>query len=245
MPTHSGEGGFQALLRDAGLWDLVQMKCEARARCVVRVGSHGRSGYLYFAEGRIVHAILGELQGERAALEILGWSQGSWDPCERPWPAQAGITTAWQALLLQAAQRQDEARNAKHLTVVQAKYEAARAQDDKAATMQQGSGSVPPRREESGTSYRPDDFEHAVRMDAQGNVVSGHGRAEELAALSAYACRLADLVGELMGMGKLHALEASLIEGRCLIFRGQSGATVALKPRSEVDLTRLRNQLRL
>jgi hypothetical protein len=111
--------------------------------------------------------------------------------------------------------------------------------------MPQPTSSPPGRAEGSGSSYRPDDFEHAVRLDLQGNVLSGHGRVEELASLSAYVCRLGDLIGELMGMGKLNALEATLHQGKCLIFRGQSGSTVALRPRTNVDLTRIRAQLRL
>jgi hypothetical protein len=220
------------------------MRCEARTRCVIRVGSHGRSGYLYFADGQIVHATLGTTQGESAALEILSWSHGSWDPCERPWPARNSVATTWQALLLRAAQRQDEARRQRASTEPAAIEDVAQAQHGE-ATMPQRTSSPPDRSEGSGASYRPDDFEHAVRLDAQGNVLSGHGRVEELAALSAYACRLGDLIGELMGMGTLNALEATLHEGRCVIFRSQSGAMVALKPRADIDLTRIKNQLRL
>jgi hypothetical protein len=234
--SHRSSGGFQALLSDAGLWDLVQMKCEARTHCVVRVGSRGRSGYLYFSAGQIVHATLGDLHGEAAALEVLSWSHGSWDPCDRAWPAQVSIKTPWQALLLEAAQRADESSGRLKVTEPSKTPMPADARSDDKTTRPSG---------DSRASYRPDDFHHAVRLDPQGSVQSGHGRKDELAALAAYACRMGDLVGELMGLGKLRALEARLHEGRCLIFRGHSGAIVAVKPKPEVDLTRLKHQLRL
>jgi hypothetical protein len=101
-------------------------------------------------------------------------------------------------------------------------------------------------REESGVSYRPEDFEHAVRMDAQGAIVSGHGAIEDHAELAAYCCRLGDLLGELLGMGKLQAIEASS-RGykRCFVVREASGDTVVLRPRSEVDPAKVRMQLNL
>ena len=68
------------------LWDLVQMECLARSRLVVLVKGEGGIGYLYFDRGQIVHAITADRVGEQAALEILAWTNGSFQPCDRPWP---------------------------------------------------------------------------------------------------------------------------------------------------------------
>ena len=54
--------GFRAQLEGASLWDLVQMECLARSRLVVRVTGEGGVGYLYFAEGRVVHAVTSKLR---------------------------------------------------------------------------------------------------------------------------------------------------------------------------------------
>ena len=63
--------GFSANLNAASLSDLVQMHCLSGARCVARVNSGEEVGYLYFREGRVVHAMSPSHVGEPAALEIL------------------------------------------------------------------------------------------------------------------------------------------------------------------------------
>jgi hypothetical protein len=258
------------MIKDAGLWELVQMRCEARARCVVRVTSQGQVGYLYFADGQIVHASVGDAQGEAAALTILSWREGSFDPCDRTWPVRATINIVWQGLLLRAAQLRDETTR-----------DSTPAMDDSAVVSVVSAGSrastrpVPPppalpplpaavmhsavevddlvepepaehESHPQNVSYRADDFEHAVRIDAQGDVLTGHGNTEELAGLAAYAFRVGDLIGEIMGMDKLHAIDGVLRDGkRCLIFRDERNDIVALRPHANVDLTPLKARLRL
>ena len=76
--------GFRAKLAGVSLWDLVQMECLARSRAVVLVTGEAGIGYLYFDRGLIVHAVTAELSGQQAALEILSWTNGSFQPCDRP-----------------------------------------------------------------------------------------------------------------------------------------------------------------
>ena len=287
LPAGQPEGGFSAMLQHAGLWDLVQLRCESRVRCVVCVTSDRTTpalrggaplrqvGYLYFNEGQIVHAATGGIQGERAVLEILGWTSGTWDSCERPWPTIPTITTSWQGLFLRAAQQQDEAkRNASADGTAPARRSGAspasepvpvrKSQPQPAlAPVRLASAPVQPRsapvavalpaapppagrREESGVSYRPEDFEHSVRMNARGAIVTGHGAVETYAELAAYCCRLGDLLGDLLGMGKLQGIDASLRgSGRCFVVREAGGDTVMLRPRPDVDPNEIRMQLNL
>src|SRR4051812_37171288 len=100
--------GFQAQIRGASLWDLVQIECLARKHRVVRVTTVGNVGYLYFDGGNIVHASTLQLEGEAAACEVLQWTQGSFEPCDRPWPAVQTTHISSQAFLLRAAQSKDE-----------------------------------------------------------------------------------------------------------------------------------------
>jgi hypothetical protein len=102
--------GFSAQLRGASLWDLIQMECLARSHRVVQVVGEGGVGYLYFDRGQVVHATTAQRTGEAAALEILDWTNGSFQSCERSWPAQATIRTSHEGLILQAAQLRDERR---------------------------------------------------------------------------------------------------------------------------------------
>ena len=106
--------GFSAQLRGASLWDLIQMECLARSHRVVQVVGEGGVGYLYFDRGQVVHATTAQRTGEAAALEILDWTNGSFQSCERGWPAQATIRTSHEGLILQAAQLRDE-RSASNL----------------------------------------------------------------------------------------------------------------------------------
>ena len=100
--------GFSAQLRGASLWDLVQMECLGRSHRVVQVVGEGGVGYLYFDRGRIMHATTAQRMGESAALEILSWTNGSFQSCERAWPPQATIRTSHEGLILQVAQLRDE-----------------------------------------------------------------------------------------------------------------------------------------
>lgn len=241
------------MLADASLWDLVQMNCEGRTRGVVRVSSNRGFGFLFFSEGQIVHAVWGGMQGERAALEILSWRHGSWESCEHAWPDRNSVSTPWQGLLLRAAQRIDEAKRPEvsarpqRLIAVGSPAPARIAKAGKAVSgLEQQRSSAEPNGESSGLAYRPNDFEHAVRMDPNGNLTAGHGQAQEFAALAAYVCRVGDLIGELLGMGKLIGADCHVVpEAQCLIYRKANGETIGLRPRPGVDLTQLKQQLQL
>ena len=276
------EGGFSAMLQHAGLWDLVQLRCESRVRCVVCVTSGQKVGYLYFSEGQIVHSVTGGVQGERAVLEILGWTAGTWESCDRPWPTMPTITTSWQGLFLRAAQQQDEAKrqgvapeavlrdsqpqpvavrlappppntlpsgvasDSLSLSALASNAGALSALASNAGALSALASNAGARREESGVSYRLEDFEHAVRMDSRGTIVNGQGAAEDHAELAAYCCRLGDLLGELLGMGKLRAIDGGLKGGeRCFVVREDSGDTVVLRARAGADVSAVRTQLKL
>jgi hypothetical protein len=66
-----------------------------------------------------------------------------------------------------------------------------------------------------------------------------------MAALSAYVCRVSDLIGEFMGLGALMAFEATLRQGSYILYRDAAGHAVAIMPRPHVGLRRLRARLNL
>ena len=255
LPATRSEGGFRAVLADAGIWDLVQMNCESRARSTVRVGSGTQYGFLFFDAGQIVHAIVGTAAGERAALEILSWRGGSWESWEHAWPERTLIDAPWQGLLLRAAQRIDEAGRpqpaARVARLIAVGAPAAPAREIAPMRLTDpppanGTESAQRASGEQTNAYRSQDFEHAVRMDPNGAITAGQGQVQQFAALAGYACRVGDLIGELLGMGKLAGIDGALAHGtECLIFRKATGETVALRPRPGVDLTQLKEQLQL
>src|SRR5579862_3875349 len=109
-PSHDGvpstlrPSGFQGHINGATLNDLVQMECLAGVKRVVRVASATHLGHFFFRDGSLVHAATRSITGEAAALEMLSWNEGSFEPVEREWPLKESITCTWQNLVLRAAQ---------------------------------------------------------------------------------------------------------------------------------------------
>jgi hypothetical protein len=266
--------GFRAQLTGASLWDLVQMECLGRSRRVVQVAGEGGVGYLYFAGGRVVHAVTSRLAGEAAALEILSWTNGSFQACERAWPAAATIDTSHEALILQAAKRRDETA-ASNLVAFRG-----RQQDGEATPMGTTTGTTMgtemghqeiegdvmaeirnPNISQAGTAVsiargeQLPDFSVMIRVGANGAILKNKGAGEEMAGVVAYALRLVELVGDLLGLDRFVAMECTFKEtpgsgvprgsDRCLLFTEANGDSVALRPRPESNIQPLRESLGL
>lgn len=255
--------GFRAQISGASLWDLVQLECLARSRQVVRVNGEGGVGYLYFAEGRVVHAATARLIGATAALEILGWTNGLFQPCERAWPAAYTIETSCEALILNVAKRRDEA--ATNLVAFPGRpAPAGSAPDDDEQfevleieeLKQEGEMRAPNNGDRTQTPVPPQaaavrseisaEFPVTMRLAPGGGILTSKGADEEMAGVVAYAQRLAQLTGELLGLDGFVAMECSFSEeGRLLLFQEENGETVALRPRVENNLQPLRDKLGL
>jgi len=251
-PTH----GFRANLT-ASLADLVQLECLARSTHVIRVKSNDDVGYLYFQNGQIVHAMSPNGVGESAALEILGWEDGSFEPCSAGWLSTATITMSWQSLLMRAATARDEAQRdrAKGRTVLNFPRERSQA-----VTPMPEKPPLPlstyPRPQALTTSQSPPSsqstgapsgggIERAVRLEADGKVLSTRGETGELAAVTAYATRLGALIGDALGMEGLRAVECIAGSTRRLFYVEKNGNLIGLEARTDVDLGPLRDKLGL
>ena len=256
------QGGFSAQLRGVGLWDLVQMECLARSHAAVQVVGEGGVGYLYFDNGSIVHATTAVRSGEAAVLEILGWSNGTFQACERPWPETPTVTASHEALILEAAKRRDEAP-ASNLVAFPGRSGA------RAASMQDGLKDGPEQTKVADMSDEGEDamgstkmgetlrgpgaaraepageFSTLLRLGSNGSVISNRGGDESFAQTIAYVHRLLQLTGDLLGLEPFGALEATFKEGRCIVFTEGDGDVVALRPRPEAALGALRERLGL
>jgi hypothetical protein len=257
-----GTRGFSARLKGAGLWDLVQMECLARVHRTVQVVGEGGVGYLYFHRGHIIHASTAQRTGEAAALEILGWTNGSFQTCERPWPDQRSIVTSHEGLILQAAQLRDE--GASNLVAFPGRsapagpgaaetfeeIELISEIDEEGERTMRGSdleeaAPTPKAGPTSGRTEVGGDFAAMMRLGPNGAVISNRGGSEDLAETVAYVQRLLQLTGELLGVGEFSAAECGFVEGRCIIFADAAGETVALRPRTDANLAALREKLGL
>ena len=254
--------GFSANLKHASLTDLVQMHCLGGAQCVARITSGEHVGYLYFRGGNIVHAMSASHVGESAALEILGWNTGVFELCNAGWPDSESIQAASPTLLLRAAHARDESnrkhRNLVRLAVPRSEPPPARADasavseltspfnEERAAMPDRHDGGLesrvtlpPTLGPQSGVTR----VQAAARVDAHGNVISSRGLgSEELAGVSALSVRLAQLVGESLGLDRLLAVEGSSPSQRTLIVLEKSGSILGMRAPSDADLASVRER---
>jgi hypothetical protein len=272
-PAPSSGSGFHAQLEGAVLWDLVQMECFARSHLVVEVAGEGGSGYLYFDAGRVVHATTERNRGVPAALEILGWTRGTFQPSNRSWPTGGPtIDVTPESLLLHAAQRRDEESGSNLVAFPGRGIEAASQitpddgvelmeieegleMDDEDVTRPGGEAkkmirspnieSAPASQVMSARAEASSDFPIMLRLSAAGAIVRNKGGTEDLAEAASYAHRLVQLAGELLGLEEFVALECVFDEGRALVFTEGQGDVVVLRPRPDLNLQPLRERLGL
>ncbi len=108
LVTWKQEAGFQGMLRQVGLQDVIQMECLGRNSSVLEARNQTLTGRIYIEEGQIVHAMAGGLTGEAALQKILSLAGGAFQlqPFEAP-PART-IEGQWEFLLMEAARVRDE-----------------------------------------------------------------------------------------------------------------------------------------
>jgi hypothetical protein len=89
----------------------------------------------------------------------------------------------------------------------------------------------------------PQGVTRAVRIDADGKVLSSRGEGEELAAVTAYAMQLALLIGERLGMEELRAVECTTSARRRLFYVERNGNHIGIEAPADADLNALRERL--
>ncbi len=81
--------------------DVLLTHCAANSSVIVDLHSGSRTGEIYIAGGRVLHAATGKFQGEHALREMLNWSNPRLD--EKKLPASPRRTiTKWQAIVVEA-----------------------------------------------------------------------------------------------------------------------------------------------
>jgi hypothetical protein len=232
--------GFQARIKDASLSDLVQMECLAGSKLVVRVTSGDRVGYLYFRGGSVVHAGTLTSSGEAAAMEMLGWNGGTFEPAERDWPVKDTISCSGQSLLLRAAQLRDEKESTSVIALHAHGSDRRRTgKMDPTPVVESIELAVTPLHV-AGHTLRNEDFQLFVRMNRDGTVVESRGSTPEFADIAAYAVQLSQLVGDQLGLERFAGMECAFKQGRCFVVLQDDGDVVALEPRPAVDSNSLR-----
>jgi hypothetical protein len=239
------DDGFRVSLEGATLPDFVQMECLAMSNRVFRITSGHRIGYLFFNKGQMIHALSGDHVGEAAALEILKWRDGSVEPCSVGWPDAPTIRSTWQNLLLLSAQARDESGRHKLVSFPSNRSAAPRSDTTTKVSKREepsmNAANAPPS-SSSSQSLSLAQFQAFVRLDTAGNVVSAKGESEELAPVAAYTARLAELIGNMLGMEGFSSLECSFPKDRIFLHRERSGNLVALRVPAEAEVGALRER---
>lgn len=100
---------MQGDLHDMAVADLIQHNCQDRKTARLVLDHNGKQATLFFKEGNVAHASLGDLQGEEVVYHVLDWQDGMFSlELGQDAPATT-ITRSWSGLLLEGARRLDEA----------------------------------------------------------------------------------------------------------------------------------------
>ena len=106
--TWTPKQGFQGMLRQVGLNNVIQMECLGRNSSILEIQNRQLKGRIFIEDGSIIHAVVGEEQGEKAFQQLLSISGGEFklQPFEKP-PVRT-IEGSWEFLLMEAARVRDE-----------------------------------------------------------------------------------------------------------------------------------------
>lgn len=167
------KGGFVGQVVDLQLVDIVQMACLGRFTMSLSVSKGTEEGLIYFRNGEIAHAEVGDLEGKEALFAMLEWDEGRFNSQMGISPPKETITDRWEHLLLEGTRRLDEASatEARDSTVLLEEVEKAFEDLDKEAT----------RKELLENLLRIvssiDGFQKGIWVDAKGNVLTNGDQA--------------------------------------------------------------------
>jgi len=242
--------GFAVRLDGASLADLIQMECMRGTRRVIRVSSAQGTGYLFFDRGQLLHATAGTQTGDVAALAILGWSHGTYEASEQPWPVRTTIESSYQNLLLLSAQQADESArdeipdSSEVVSSPKPREVAMSSPRPIAPGLRVSPAPVGPSDYPSTESKPPageapalrSGIVRAVRIDDSGNVVSNLGTLGEFADLASYAVHMCKLIGDSLGLEGFQGIECTARDRTFLAFVDQETVVaIETEPGANID----------
>lgn len=102
------ESGFQGVLKNIQLNDIIQMCCLSMTDMAIQVWKGSESGVVFIKNGEIVHATFGETVGEEAFYQIVAWESGQFETLGNMEAPVVSIERDWHFLLMEAARLCDE-----------------------------------------------------------------------------------------------------------------------------------------
>ncbi len=103
---------LQGNLSDIHASDLIQLNCQSGARARLDARRGDKHIALYFDKGEVVHAQMGDVQGDEAVYELLAWETGTFAVEQGVDPPARSINLPWSALIMEGMRRLDESQQA-------------------------------------------------------------------------------------------------------------------------------------
>jgi len=100
--------GMNGNLKDIAIAEIIQLNCLDRKTAKLQAESPKGQVEIYFKDGEIVHAKLGELTGEEVIYQVLDWKEGSFSLENEASTTKNSVNRSWSGLLLEGARRIDE-----------------------------------------------------------------------------------------------------------------------------------------
>ncbi|MBI3406374.1 MAG: DUF4388 domain-containing protein [Acidobacteria bacterium] len=102
-------GVIQGRLEEMGMLDLMQSLEMGQKNCRLTIQHEKEKGEMFFAGGKVVHAVLGALQGNDAAFKLILWSAGEFEIDFNASADKTTTTMSTQGLMMEAMRLLDEA----------------------------------------------------------------------------------------------------------------------------------------
>lgn len=102
--------GFNGAVTGLVLADVIQLKIQNRFCGCISVAYLTSSGKIFFRDGEIIHAEMGEQSGAEAFYQILSWPGGTFILDPKIATTRRTVNDDWQFLLLEAYRLMDEKR---------------------------------------------------------------------------------------------------------------------------------------
>lgn len=88
--------------------EIIQMECQERNSSILEIYNESELGRVFIENGKIIHAAINQLKGERALARLLALPGGSFELSPFEPPGERTITAPWTLLLNQALQTGDQ-----------------------------------------------------------------------------------------------------------------------------------------
>jgi CheY-like chemotaxis protein len=100
--------GFDGVLKDMELTDIIQMCCLSSGDVTIRVSKEFKNGIIVIQSGEITHSECEQLTGESAFFEILSWKGGKFEMLKDVDYKDKTINKDWKYLLIEGTRLTDE-----------------------------------------------------------------------------------------------------------------------------------------